>query len=119
RENTGLVASTFQGPCVICILYLAKINRKNYHRYALKHFQFKTLRISNHTACRFAEKPRFFLSLRADGAGTRSLRRIFRHFMPILAYYPVFYYGFILRFPHMRLLRPNLNINPQQSVRIP
>ena len=27
-----------------------------------EHFQFKTLRISNHTACRFAEKTRFFRS---------------------------------------------------------
>ena len=27
------------------------------------HFQFETLRVSNHTACRFAEKTRFFRSL--------------------------------------------------------
>ena len=32
---------------------------------ALEHFQFETLRVSNHTACRFAEKVRFFRSLRA------------------------------------------------------
>ena len=31
----------------------------------LEHFQFETLRISNHTACRFAEKTRFFRSLLA------------------------------------------------------
>ena len=31
----------------------------------LEHFQFETLRISNHTACRFAEKMRFFRSLLA------------------------------------------------------
>ena len=29
----------------------------------LEHFQFEMLRISNHTACRFAEKTRFFRSL--------------------------------------------------------
>ena len=29
----------------------------------LEQFQFETLRISNHTACRFAEKARFFRSL--------------------------------------------------------
>ncbi|WP_300809913.1 hypothetical protein, partial [uncultured Desulfovibrio sp.] len=27
---------------------------------SLEHFQFEMLRISNHTACRFAEKTRFF-----------------------------------------------------------
>ena len=32
-------------------------------RYLLEHFQFETLRVSNHTACRFAEKTRFFRSL--------------------------------------------------------
>ena len=31
----------------------------------LEHFEFETLRVSNHTACRFAEKTRFFRSLRA------------------------------------------------------
>ncbi|WP_300806910.1 hypothetical protein, partial [uncultured Desulfovibrio sp.] len=31
----------------------------------LEQFQFETLRVSNHTACRFAEKVRFFRSLRA------------------------------------------------------
>ncbi|WP_300809821.1 hypothetical protein, partial [uncultured Desulfovibrio sp.] len=31
----------------------------------LEQFQFEMLRISNHTACRFAEKTRFFRSLRA------------------------------------------------------
>ena len=31
----------------------------------LEHFQFETLRVSNHTACRFAEKARFFRSLLA------------------------------------------------------
>ena len=36
----------------------------------LEHFQFETLRVSNHTACRFAEKTRFFRSLWA-GAGRR------------------------------------------------
>ncbi|HIX41317.1 MAG TPA: hypothetical protein H9857_11060 [Candidatus Desulfovibrio intestinigallinarum] len=30
---------------------------------ALEHFQFEMLCISNHTACRFAEKARFFRSL--------------------------------------------------------
>ena len=30
---------------------------------ALEQFQFETLRVSNHTACRFAEKARFFRSL--------------------------------------------------------
>ena len=30
----------------------------------LEHFQFEMLRISNHTACRFAEKARFSRSLR-------------------------------------------------------
>ena len=29
----------------------------------LEQFQFETLRVSNHTACRFAEKTRFFRSL--------------------------------------------------------
>ncbi|MCI7569274.1 MAG: hypothetical protein MSH25_07930 [Desulfovibrio sp.] len=29
----------------------------------LEQFQFETLRVSNHTACRFAEKARFFRSL--------------------------------------------------------
>ena len=28
-----------------------------------EHFQFETLCVSNHTACRFAEKARFFRSL--------------------------------------------------------
>ena len=32
-------------------------------RNALEQFQFETLRVSNHTACRFAEKTRFFRSL--------------------------------------------------------
>ena len=31
----------------------------------LEHFQFEMLRISNHTACRFAEKAQFFRSLLA------------------------------------------------------
>ncbi|MDM8215729.1 hypothetical protein QUW15_06130 [Desulfovibrio piger] len=31
----------------------------------LEHFQFETLCVSNHTACRFAEKTRFFRSLLA------------------------------------------------------
>ena len=31
----------------------------------LEQFQFETLRVSNHTACRFAEKVQFFHSLRA------------------------------------------------------
>ncbi|WP_300801123.1 hypothetical protein, partial [uncultured Desulfovibrio sp.] len=31
----------------------------------LVHFQFETLCVSNHTACRFAEKTRFFRSLLA------------------------------------------------------
>ena len=31
----------------------------------LEQFQFETLRVSNHTTCRFAEKARFFRSLRA------------------------------------------------------
>ena len=30
-----------------------------------EHFQFETLRVPNHTACRFAEKTRFFRSLLA------------------------------------------------------
>ena len=34
----------------------------------LEHFQFETRSVSNHTACRFAEKTRFFRSLFADGA---------------------------------------------------
>ena len=29
----------------------------------IEHFQFETLHVSNHTACRFAEKTRFFRSL--------------------------------------------------------
>ncbi|MDM8216598.1 hypothetical protein QUW15_10645 [Desulfovibrio piger] len=33
--------------------------------FILEHFQFETLRVSNHTACRFAEKTRFFRSLLA------------------------------------------------------
>ena len=32
---------------------------------SLEHFQFEMLCISNHTVCRFAEKTRFFRSLRA------------------------------------------------------
>ena len=35
------------------------------HRQLLEHFQFETLCVSNHTACRFAEKACFFHSLRA------------------------------------------------------
>ncbi|WP_300806622.1 hypothetical protein [uncultured Desulfovibrio sp.] len=33
--------------------------------FLLERFQFETLCVSNHTACRFAEKARFFRSLRA------------------------------------------------------
>ena len=33
------------------------------YQHKLKHFQFETLCVSNHTACRFAEKARFFRSL--------------------------------------------------------
>ena len=39
---------------------------------SLGHFQFEVLRMSNHTACHFAEKTRFFrskLSQTADGQG--------------------------------------------------
>ena len=32
----------------------------------LEHFQFETLCVSNHTACRFAEKTQFFRSLLAE-----------------------------------------------------
>ena len=35
----------------------------NTGRDILEQFQFETLRVSNHTACRFAEKARFFRSL--------------------------------------------------------
>ncbi|MDM8215371.1 hypothetical protein QUW15_04255 [Desulfovibrio piger] len=41
----------------------------------LEHFQFETLRVSNHTAWRFAEKTRFFRSLwagRRCAAASRS-----------------------------------------------
>ena len=44
---------------------------------ALEHFQFETLRVSNHTACRFAEKMRFFRSLWAGRRCAAVLRFTF------------------------------------------
>ncbi|HJA76631.1 MAG TPA: hypothetical protein H9774_07170 [Candidatus Desulfovibrio gallistercoris] len=40
----------------------------------LEHFQFETLCVSNHTACRFAEKARFFRSLSAGRRGAAASR---------------------------------------------
>ncbi len=44
----------------------------------LEHFQFEMLCISNHTACRFAKKTRFFRSLWAGRRCTASARYIFK-----------------------------------------
>ena len=43
----------------------------------IEHFQFETLRVSNHTACRFAEKTRFFRSLWAGWRCAAALRFTF------------------------------------------
>ena len=43
----------------------------------LEHFQFEMLCISNHTACRFAEKTRFFRSLRAGRRGAATSHSAF------------------------------------------
>ena len=56
-------------------------------RSALEHFQFETLRVSNHTACRFAEKTRFFRSLWAGRRVAASRFAFFKgsalHYLPI------------------------------------
>ncbi len=45
----------------------------------LEYFQFEMLRISNHTACRFAEKARFCRSLRAGRRCAAAPRFTLRH----------------------------------------
>ena len=42
----------------------AFVRRKRFRSF-LEHFKFELFRISNHTACRFAEKVWFFRSIRA------------------------------------------------------
>ena len=47
-------------------------------RSIIKHFPFEMLRLSNHTACRFAEKHGFFRALSAGGAVRRSAFYLFQ-----------------------------------------
>ena len=54
------------------------LRRKGRNRAPLhEHFQFETLRVSNHTACRFAGKALFFRSLQAGRRGAAASRFTF------------------------------------------
>ena len=61
---TAAQFSDWSGAAFQCIFSL-----KHCSFQTIEHFQFEMLRLSNHTACRFAEKARFFAHFGPCGAG--------------------------------------------------